>query len=128
MKNKALGSYLAAAVAVLSLVAVVVYNSVSLQNSSVFGFLIGAVVLAAASVALSKLVENNWIVALLPVATSVVITLAIGNAFTPMVDQLGFVVSGLDPVSTIAGFITYVVIAAVAMIASIVSCFTSFEK
>lgn len=128
MKNKALGSYLAAVAAVLSLAAVVVYNFVSIQNSAVMGLLIGAVVLAAASVALSKLVENNWIVALLPVATSVVITLAIGNAFTPMVDQLGFVVSGLDPVSTIAGFITYVVITAIAMIASVVSCFTSFEK
>ena len=128
MKNKAFGSYLAGAAAVLSLVAVIVYGSVSIKNSSVTGLLIGAIVLAAASFVLSKLVENSWIVALLPVATTAVLTLAIGNAFTPMVDQLGFVMSGLDPFSTIADFVTYVVIAAVAMLVSLVSCFVSFEK
>lgn len=128
MKNKALGSYLACAAAVLSLVAVIVYSFVGLKEASVTGLLIGAIVLAAASFVLSKLVENSWIVALLPVATTAVLTLAVGNAFIPMVDQLGFVVSGLDPFSTIAGFVTYVVIAAVAMLVSLVSCFVSFEK
>lgn len=128
MKNKAIGSYLAGISAVLSLVAVIVYGNVTIKNGAVNGLLIGAIVLAAASFVLSKLIENNWIVALLPIATTCLLTLAIGNAFTPMVDQLGFVVSGLDPFSTIAGFVTYVAIAVVAMLVSLVSCFVSYEK
>lgn len=128
MKNKALGSYLACAVAVLSLVAVIIYGSVSLKEASVNGLMIGAIVLAAASFFLSKLLENSWICALLPVATTAVLTLAVGNAFIPMIDQLGFVVSGLDPFSTIAGFVTFAAVTVVAMLISLVSCFVSFEK
>lgn len=128
MKNKALGSYLACAVAVLSLVAVILYGFVSIKEASVNVLMIVALVLAAASVLLSRLIENNWILALLPVATTAVLTLAAGNAFMPMVDQLGFVVSGLDPFSTITGFVAFVAVTVVAMLTSLVSCFASFEK
>lgn len=128
MKNKAIGSYLSAASAVLSLVAVFTYGSVLVRTGSVTPLVIAAIVTAAASFGIGKLVDKNWIAALLPIATPVLLTFAIGNAFVPMIDQLGFVVSGLDPVSTITGFVAFVVIALVAMIASLVACFTRFEK
>lgn len=128
MKNKALGFYLAAAVAVLSLVGVVVYGSVLVQDSIVTVLMIAAVVLAAATAVLGKLIDNNWIVALIPVVNSAVITLAIGAAFLPMVDQIAYVVTALDPFSTISALVIFAVIAVVALVANVVSCFVSHEK
>lgn len=128
MKNKALGFYLAAVAAVLSLVGVIVYNSVLIKESTVTTLMIIAIVLCAGTAVLSKLIDKQWIVALLPVASSAVLTFAIGTAFTPMIDQIAYVISGLDPISTISALIAFVVIAVVALIASVVSCFVSHEK
>jgi hypothetical protein len=128
MKNKALGFYLAAAVAVLSLVGVIVYGSVLVQDSIVTVLMIAAVVLAAATAVLGKLIDNNWIVALIPVVNSAVITLAIGAAFLPMVDQIAYVITALDPFSTIASLVIFAVVAVIALVANVVSCFVSHEK
>lgn len=128
MKNKALGFYLAAVVAVLSLVSVIVYGSVLVQDSIVTVLMIAAAVLAVATAVLGKLVENNWIVALVPVVNCAVITMAIGAAFLPMIDQIAFVVTALDPYSTISALVIFAVIAVIALVANVVSCFVSHEK
>jgi hypothetical protein len=90
--------------------------------------MIAAVVLAAATAVLGKLIDNNWIVALIPVVNSAVITLAIGAAFLPMVDQIAYVITALDPFSTIASLVIFAVVAVIALVANVVSCFVSHEK
>ena len=128
MKNKTIGSYLAAAATVLSLVAVIFYGSVLVKDSTATVLMAAAAVLALGCTLLGKFLDSNPIASVLPILVPVLITFAIGVGIQPMVDQLGFVAAGLDPYSTISALVNFIVCAGIALVVSLISCFVSFEK
>lgn len=128
MANKAAGFYLTLAAAVLSLAGIFVYGTVMYRFTPVY-FLLGAA--AAIEVLLAVLLQMfgaGSAVKLLPVLNVALTASAVVWSFYVMVNQIGYVVAALDPVSTITTFIVYVAIGVIALLLNIVSCFMKLEK
>ncbi len=123
MKNKSKGFYLTAAAAVLSLVGICLYPTVQYQWIGAYILLAIAVVLAAGGAFIKCGCAN-----LIPCVNAVLTASAAVWATKPMVDPIAYVVSALDPFSTILTFVIFVALVAVAMILNIVAAFIPQNK
>lgn len=125
--KKTIGFYLSILSAVLALICVYLYGSVSVANNTVRPLLIASVVISAlvlaATVAKVKFPGGN----LLPIVNSALCMGAIGLASIPLASSIVFVALGMNDVSSIQGFITFAVVAAVAWICNIVSAFCGIK-
>ncbi len=123
MKNKSKGFYLTAAAAVLSLAGICLYPTVQYQWMGAYILLAIAVVLAVLGAFIKCSCAN-----LIPCVNAVLTASAAVWATKPMVDQIAYVVSALDPFSTIATFVVFVALVAVAMILNIAAAFIPQNK
>lgn len=124
MKGKTTGFYMTIAAAVLSIVGAILYGSVMYRMNLVYGFLAASAVLGVLAFVLNKM----SISAVIPVINSALTASAAVWAVSLMVNQIGYVVAGLDGMDTIKGFIVYEVVAVLAMLLNIIASFLPMKK
>ncbi len=109
--------------AVLALVACIVYTQVMYTMTPVYILLIAAVVLACLAFVLKPFPAE-----ILPVVNGFLIASAAVWGAKNMVNQIGYVVSGLDGIETIQTWIVFTAIAVVAIIVNIIAGFLPQRK
>lgn len=107
--------------AVLALVAALVYRGVLYRYQPVYYLLIAAAVLAAARFFLAK--SFPVFASYLPICAAALFASAFVWGTSLMVNQLGYVYAGLDPVSTVVSWIWFAALCLIGMILSIVAAF-----
>lgn len=127
MKNtkKAGAFYLTAVSVILAAVGLVLYRSVMYKMTLVYGLLAAALVVGVLGILLAgKTVLAN----VAPVIDAALMASAAVWSANLMVNQIGYVVSGLDGIDTIQSFIAFCVVAVIGMLASIVASFLPMTK
>lgn len=124
MANKAVGFYLTAAAAVLALAGIVVYGTVMYKFTPVYILLAAAVIAEIVSVVMKKQVFCEVI----PIINAVLTASAAVWSAMVMVNQIGYVIASLDPISTITTYIVYLAVAIAAMLFNIIAAFMNQEK
>ena len=128
MKNKQLApaAYLSIVAAVLAAVACLLYKKVMYTYQPVYYMLIGAAVLGVLGFLLAKTAPGlaNYV----PVVMSFLLFSAAVWGTYLMVNQLGYVVAGLDGMDSIMSYIVFVAITVVAGLFTIVAAFLSMAK
>ena len=128
LKGMASGFYILVAGAVLSIVAAIEYTQVMYTNSTSSTLMIVEIVLAAAVVVVSFVNKYYRFFSIVPVINAVLAAYAAVSGASYMVNEIGYVVSGLDPMSKIVSFIIYEVIIVVAILLYIVASFLPLAK
>ncbi len=113
------GAFFTIIAGILALAACVVYIGVLYKLPVVFILLIAAAALSAASF----MGVNHIISAVAPAVIAFLSATSIIWAVNPMVNQLGYVVSGLDDISTVIALIISAALMTASMIIAIVSSF-----
>ena len=127
MKNKlSIGTFLALLAGILAAVAAGLYMTVMYRMTQVYYFLIGATVLAILGAVIATKVPK--LSGYIPVIMAALLAFAAVRGTELMVNQLGYVVAGLDGVDTIMSWIRFIGVTAVAMLISIVASFTRMAK
>ncbi|MCD7919906.1 MAG: hypothetical protein LUG45_07510 [Clostridiales bacterium] len=122
--NKSGSFYTTGLAAILTLVALIVYNSVMYTYTLIYVLLVAALVLE-----VLPLVWNNAILTgVVPVVNAVLTGAAGMGSAVVMVNQIAYVVTGLDQMSTIVSYIVFASVAIVAMLVNIVAAFLKWEK
>ena len=106
-KNKlGFGAYMSIVAGILAIVACVLYRTVMYQYQPVFYMLIGAAVLAVVGLLIAKSVPTlaNYI----PILMVFLLFSAIVWGSMLMVNQIGYVIAGLDGVDTILSYFIFV--------------------
>ncbi len=119
MQERKIGSFMTLAAGVLAAAACIAYIFVMYKLPVVFI----ALILAAAVAAVSFTGKVKAVSAVAPVLEAFLLATAIVWAANPMVNQLGYVVSGLDDISTVIALLISAGIMVVAMVLAIVSAF-----
>ena len=127
MKNKlGIASVLALVTAVLAVVAAFLYKSVMYQYQPVYTMLYAAAIVAVLGFVIATKVPR--IAGYVPIILAVLMASAAIWGTQLMVNQLGYVVAGLDGVETIITYIYFVFFAAAGMLISIVASFLKMAK
>lgn len=113
------GAFFTMIAGILAVAACVVYITVMYTLPVVFILLIAAAVLAGASF----MQVNKAVSALAPAVIAFLVATSVIWAINPMVNQLGYVVSGLDDISTVITLIISAGLMAASMIIAIVASF-----
>ena len=107
--------------AVLAIAAALIYRGVLYRFAPVYYLLIGAAVLACLRFFLAS--RLPILTAYFPICAAALFASAFVWGTSLMVNQLGYVYAGLDPVSTVMSWIWFAAISLIGMILSIVSAF-----
>lgn len=124
-KKKAGGFYLTIAAAVLAIVGVVLYGSVMYKMNEVYILLAAAILLGVLAFVLTG---KNSIANLIPVVNAVLMASAAVWSANLMINQIGYVIAGLDGMDTIQSFVVFCVIAVIAMLLNIIASFMPMAK
>lgn len=128
LKGMASGFYLLLAGAVLSIAAAIVYTQVMYTNST-SAILMYVVIGLSVVVTIITIVNNYYkFFSIVPVINAVLAAYAAVSGASYMVNEIGYVISGLDPMSKIVSFIIFEVIIVLAIIAFIVASFLPLAK
>ncbi len=118
-KDRKRGAFFTLAAGVLSAAACIVYIPVMYKLPVVFV----ALIIAAALGVAAFMQVNKVASAIAPVIVAFLAATGIIWAVNPMVNQLGYVVSGLDDISTVIMLLISVALMAAAMVVSIIASF-----
>ena len=124
--KKGIGMILAVLAGILALVAALLYGGVMYRYQPVYYYLGATVVLAVVALVLSAKLPK--LAGYLPIIMAALLASAAVWGTQLMVNQLGYVVAGLDGMDTIMSYIYFVVCAALGMIVSIVASFLPMAK
>lgn len=124
-KKKAGGFYLTIAAAVLAIVGAVLYGSVMYKMNEVYILLAVVIVLGVLAFVLAG---KTALVNIIPVVNAALMASAAVWSANLMVNQIGYVIAGLDGMDTIQGFIVFCVIAVVGMLLNIIASFMPMAK
>ena len=124
--KKSIGLYLTLVAGIIAIVEAVYYGKVMYTFQPVYYFLAAAIVLAVLSFVLVGF--NKVITGFIPVVNAALMASAAVWSASVMVNQIGYVVSGLDGIDTIMSFIIFCSIAVVGMILNIVASFLPVAK
>ena len=127
MKNRnAIASYLMTVPGILAVAAIILYRFVMYRLTPVYFMLGGVILLVAIGFGLARKFPkiSNYI----PVCVSVLLASAAVWGSELMVNQIGYVMAGLDGVGTIITWIIYVAIVVIAMIVSLIASFLPMAK
>lgn len=119
MQGKKRGSFFTLIAGILALAACLVYVAVMYKLPVVFVLLVAAAALSAASF----VGVNSLVTTLAPAVIAFLSATAVIWAVNPMVNQLGYVVSGLDDISTVIALIISGALMAGSMVVAIVASF-----
>ena len=121
-KNKlGFGAYMSIVAGILAIVACVLYRTVMYQYQPVFYMLIGAAVLAVVGLLIAKSVPTlaNYI----PILMVFLLFSAIVWGSMLMVNQIGYVIAGLDGVGTILSYFIFVGFTLAAGVVALIAAF-----
>ena len=121
MKNKSTGFILSLIAAILSAVGMIIYNMVLFKISIVYVFLAFAFLLEILTFVMAK--KNENIVWGLPVVNAALMACAIVWSIKPMVNTIGYVIAGLNEMSTVTGLILFLGVAILSMIINFIESF-----
>ncbi len=121
-EKKGLGFYLVLAGAVLTVVGAIVYGMSYAPMSVIYLPLVLSVVAAAGVVFLPK-----KLAIFMPTVNALLLAFAIGWSLMSMLDPIGYVISGLYPLSDIITYIVFAVIAFLALLLNLVSGFVKVK-
>ncbi|MBQ9361117.1 MAG: hypothetical protein IJT96_08790 [Lachnospiraceae bacterium] len=124
MKNRAFGFYLTLVACVLALIDIILYTRVMYKMVSVFVLLIVIILIEVCALALNNKYLNDW----LPVIQAALLGFTAARSFYVMVNQIGYVIAGLDTMDTIQPLIVFVAVALIAMLICILSAFLRQQK
>lgn len=127
-KNKAVGFYFAAIAAVLSVVGVVLYGSVMYRYTPVYYMLGAAIAVAVIGLGGTLAMGHKALFSAVPVINAALSASAAVWAASLMVNQIGYVIAGLDDMSTINSWIVFMVITVAAMLLNIIASFLPMAK
>ncbi|MCD7880616.1 MAG: hypothetical protein LUG47_02865 [Clostridiales bacterium] len=123
-KNKSGGFYLTILAAILTIVALIAYSNVMYTYSTITVLLVIALVLEL----LPLLWNNEVLTGAAPVLNAALLASAGMWSASVMVNQIAYVVSGLDEVSTIVSYIVYAAVTIVGILLNIAAAFLKWEK
>ena len=126
MKNRnAIASYLMTVPGILAVAAIILYTRVMYTMAPVYFMLGGVIVLVALGFVIARKFPriSNYI----PVCVSVLLASAAVWGSELMVNQIGYVVAGLDGVETIISWIVYLTLVIIALIVSLVASFLPID-
>ena len=103
--KKSIGLYLTLVAGIIAIVEAIYYGQVMYTYQPVYYFLAAAIVLAVLSFVLVGF--NKVITGFIPVVNAVLMASAAVWSASVMVNQIGYVVSGLDGIDTIMSFIIF---------------------
>ena len=126
--KKTLGFYLSVIAAVLALVCVFLYGSVSTSNSMVKPLLIASVAISAIVLVVTAVKGNLPGGNLLPIVNSALCMGAVGLATIPVISMIVYVALGMNSMATIQGYVNFAVVAAIAWVLNIVSAFFGIKS
>lgn len=122
MKNKkGIASILLILAGIVAVVSIVLYNSVMYKFTPVYFMLAGAVVLALAGFVLAGKMPR--LSGYFPICVSALLASAAVWGSQLMVNQIGYVVAGLDGIGTIQSWIVFLAVTVVGMLISIIAAF-----
>ena len=124
MKNRAAGFYLTLVAAILAVASIIMYTRAMYKTPVVFVSLAAVVILEALTVILNRRVLNGW----RPLFGAVLMGFAAGYSFKPMVNQIGYVIAGLDQIDTLIPFIVFAGFAIVGMLLYLIAGFLKQQK
>ena len=113
--------FLTCAAAVLAIVAAVLYRGVLYRFTPVYFMLAGAAVLGVARYLIAGFMPR--VAGYIPICMAAVLTSAAVWGTQLMVNQLGYVYAGLDPVSTIMTWIYFMLFTCVSIVLCVVASF-----
>ena len=128
MKNKTIGFYMTFVAAILSIAACVLYGSVMYTLPVVYVFCAIAAVLTVVVIVCSAKKPAKKVYEFLPVANAILMASAAVWGVNLMVNELGYVVAGLDSFDAILSFVIYEVVAVVSLILNIAASFMKQYK
>lgn len=127
MKNKkGIASILIVLAAVLAVVSIILYGSVMYKYTPVYFMLGGAIVVALAGFALAGRLPK--LSGYLPICVAALLASAAVWGSQLMVNQIGYVVAGLDGPETIMPWAYFLGVTVIAMVVSIVASFLPMAK
>ena len=124
MKNRAAGFYLTLAAAILAVASIIMYTRAMYKAPVVFVTLAAVVVIEAVTIILNRRGLNS----LLPLVGAVLMGFSAGYSFKPMVNQIGYVIAGLDQINTLIPFIIFAGLAIVGMLLYLIAGFLKQQK
>ena len=110
----------------LSLVDIFLYRTVMYTYQPVFFMLAGAIVVAVLGCLLARVVPT--IANYFPICLVFLLASALVWGAMLMVNQIGYVIAGLDGIDTIMSFIIFEVVCCVALLVALISAFLSQTK
>ena len=125
-KERTLGIYLVVAAAIIAVIAAILYRSVMYKYTPVYYYLGGVVVLAIVGYFLATSIP--MIAGLVPVINAALMASAAVWAASLMVNQIGYVVAGLDGMDTILSFIIFATCCVIGMLFNIIAAFMAVSK
>lgn len=124
--EKSIGLYLTLVAGIIAILGVALYGRVMYIFKPVYIFLAIAIVLAALSFVLAGV--NQTIAGFIPVINAALMASAGVWSASLMVNQIGYVIAGLDGTDTIESFIVFCGVAVVGMLVNIVASFLPMTK
>lgn len=127
-KANGTGFYILVVAAILSVVACVMYGSVMYKYQPVYYMLGAAIALGCLAVVLTFVMGSKGIFTLVPVINAALMASAAVWSASLMVNQIGYVVAGLDGMETINGFVYFCVVCVISMLLYIIAAFAPLYK
>ncbi len=128
IENKAVGFYIELIAVLLTVAGLFLYTMSLYKEVSVYALLAAVVVLFLAASGISAVKGEHWLLRSVTLVNAVLTAAAVAAGAAPMVNQFGFVVSGLDPVSTVSGFLVFAGVGILAILFHIVASFVKYTK
>ena len=120
-KEKSIGVYLTLAGGVIAVIAVILYRTVMYKYQPVNYMLIGAIAASVLGFLIASAVPA--LAGLAPVIGAALMASSVVWGASLMVNQIGYVIAGLDGVDTIMSFIIFATVALVGMVMYIIAAF-----
>lgn len=127
-KKAGFGFYVTIVGTVLAIISVVLFGSVMYRYTPVYYMLGAAIVLGVLAIILPMITGYIAIYALIPLINAVLMASAFVWGTSLMVNQIGYVFSGLDAMSTIMSWIYFTVATVLGMLVNIIASFAPMAK
>lgn len=127
-KTTGVGFYFSCVAAVLAVVAAVLYTRVMYKQTNVYVFLIAAAAVVVVFTVLHKVTNSADFTGILPVIVAPLIAFGAVYGASLMVNQIGYVIAGLDGMDTIMSFIIFEVVCLVALLVALIAAFLPQTK
>lgn len=127
-KANGTGFYFLIIAAILSVAACIMYGSVMYRYQPVYYMLGAAIALGCLAVVLTFAMGGKGIFTLVPVINAALMASAAVWSASLMVNQIGYVVAGLDGMETINGFVYFCVVCVISMLLYIIASFAPLYK